>query len=106
MTPAERTGARALTVGAAACAACCAGPILGALGAIGIASLAGYLLAGTLALAAGLAAVAVAAVVLHRRRAAYAASVAPAGEQPVRWVRRADEPAGGAAARSGHVHPL
>jgi hypothetical protein len=67
--PGPRTGAGAgagaLGVGVAACAACCAGPILGALGAVGIASAAGYLVAGSLALLVGLLA---AAVVVTRRR--------------------------------------
>ena len=63
-----RTGAGALGVGAAACAARCAGPILGALSAIGLASAAGYFLAGLVAIVVGVAAVA--AVVLRRRRRA------------------------------------
>jgi hypothetical protein len=58
----SRTGA--LGVGAAACAACCAGPVLGAISAIGIATAVGYAIAGAVALVLGAAA---AALVLHRR---------------------------------------
>ncbi|HLM65573.1 MAG TPA: hypothetical protein VK306_14850 [Acidimicrobiales bacterium] len=61
-----KTGAGALGVGAAACLACCAGPILGALSAIGIASAAGYLIAGSVAVLVGI--VAAVLVVLRRRR--------------------------------------
>lgn len=68
-------GAGALGVGVAACAACCAGPILGALGAIGIASAAGYLVAGSLAILAGLLA---ATVVVVRRRGRRPACAPPA----------------------------
>ena len=57
-----------LGLGAAACAACCAGPILGLLGAIGIASAAGYTFAGSVALVIG-AAVAATAVLRRRARA-------------------------------------
>ena len=59
-------GAGVLGVGVAACAACCAGPILGALSAVGIASAAGYLVAGSLAIVVGL--LAAAFVVVRRRR--------------------------------------
>jgi mercuric ion transport protein len=72
-TSSATAGAGVLGVGVAACAACCAGPILGALGAIGIASAAGYLVAGSLAVAAGLLAVAVLVVRRRRRRVAGAA---------------------------------
>jgi hypothetical protein len=61
-----KAGAGVLGVGAAACAACCVGPILGALSAIGIASAAGYIVAGSLALVGGL--LAAAFVVVRRRR--------------------------------------
>ena len=52
-------------VGVVACAACCSGPILGFLAAIGLGSAAGFALFGTAALVLGTLAV---AVVLHRRR--------------------------------------
>jgi len=63
-----KAGAGALGVGAAACVACCAGPIVGALSAIGIASATGYLVAGSAALVVGVLA-AVLVVTRRRRRA-------------------------------------
>ena len=62
----KREGAAIVGVGAAACAACCAGPILGFLGAIGLGTISGVLLFG----AAGMlvAGVGVAALTLRRRR--------------------------------------
>jgi hypothetical protein len=63
---AVKSGAGILGVGAVACVACCAGPILGALSAIGVATAVGYAIAGGVALVLG--AAAVAWVVLHRRR--------------------------------------
>ena len=53
-------------VGAVACAACCAGPILGFLAAIGLGTAAGFALFGTAAIVAG--ALAVLIVVLRQRR--------------------------------------
>jgi hypothetical protein len=55
-------------VGVAACAVCCAGPILGVLAAIGLGTAAGFALFGSLAILVGAAAVAF-VVVRHRRRA-------------------------------------
>jgi uncharacterized membrane protein len=52
---AKRT-AGVIGVGVVACAACCAGPVLGVLAAIGVASVVGYLLAGVAALVVGAAA--------------------------------------------------
>lgn len=72
-----RAGAGVLGVGAAACVACCAGPIVGALSAIGIASVAGYLLAGSVAIVVGVGAIAV--VLVRRRRRANACSASPTG---------------------------
>lgn len=69
----KRENATILGVGAAACAACCAGPILGVLAAIGLGTVAGFVLIGSLALLVGAAAATV--VVLRRRRRA--ASCAP-----------------------------
>jgi hypothetical protein len=64
-TPNAKTGFGLIGVGAAACVACCAGPILGFLAATGIASVLGAVVFG----AAGLVVVlAVAAVVWQRRR--------------------------------------
>lgn len=54
-------------IGAAACAACCAGPILAVLAAIGLTTAAGVFRIGALALALG--AVAIAVVVVRRQRA-------------------------------------
>lgn len=53
-----------LGVGAAACVACCAGPIVGFIAAIGLGTLAGFALFGTL----GLVAAAVVSLLLLRRR--------------------------------------
>jgi hypothetical protein len=74
-TSPAKAGAGVLGVGVAACAACCAGPILGALSAVGIASAAGYLVAGSLAIVVGLLA---AAFVVVRRRRRHAACAPPA----------------------------
>jgi hypothetical protein len=61
------SGAKVLGLGAAACAACCAGPVLATLSAIGIASAAGYLAAGSVAIAVGIV-VAIGVVARRRRR--------------------------------------
>ena len=63
-TPPKRAGA-IIGVGTAACVACCAGPILGLLASIGIATVAGVLVFG---LAGLLVAVAGVFAVSHRRR--------------------------------------
>lgn len=63
---AKKENATILGVGVAACAACCAGPILGVLTAIGLGTAAGFLLVGTVALFVG--AVVIALVVARRRR--------------------------------------
>lgn len=84
-TPAgpAKAGAGVLGVGVAACAACCAGPILGALGAIGIASAAGYLVAGSIAIVIGLAA---AAATVGRRRRRRATCAPPADTNTVAFI--------------------
>ena len=56
----------AVGVGVAACAACCAGPIVGILAAIGLTTVAGALWFGFAAVAAG--ALVAASVVVRRRR--------------------------------------
>jgi hypothetical protein len=61
-------------LGVAACAACCAGPILAVLTAIGMGTTAGFALFGTAAVLIG--AVAIAVVLLRRRRRASACGVA------------------------------
>lgn len=72
----RRDNATILGVGAAACVACCAGPILALLGAIGLGTVLGVLLFG----AAGLTVAAIGAVILiprRRRRQACEISDAP-----------------------------
>lgn len=71
-------------VGAVACAACCAGPILGFLAAIGLGTAAGFALFGTTAIAFG--AIAIVVVLRRRRRraASWAATPGPvAVEMPI-----------------------
>lgn len=63
--PSPKAGLRVLGIGAAACAACCAGPILGFLAATGIASVLSAVVLGVVGLVAVLA---IAAVLLVRRR--------------------------------------
>ena len=65
-----RDGRLALGVGVAACAVCCAGPILGVLAAIGLTTALGAALFGVGALVLG--AVAMTAVLVRRRRRALA----------------------------------
>lgn len=67
MKKASKDGFSPLGLGAAACVACCAGPILAFFGGLGIAGLASTLLIGTLGLL--ISAAAIAAVVVVRRRA-------------------------------------
>jgi hypothetical protein len=57
-----------LGIGAAACLACCAGPMLAFLGGVGIAGLASTLLVGAAGLLITVAAVAAIVVVVRRRR--------------------------------------
>jgi hypothetical protein len=66
-TPSPKAGLGVLGAGAAACAACCAGPILGFLAATGIASVLGAVVFGVVGL---MAVVAVAALIWQRRRRA------------------------------------
>jgi hypothetical protein len=75
-----KAGLGVLGVGAAACAACCAGPILGFVAATGIASVLGAVVFGV----AGLAVVLAVAAVLYRRRRRKARHCAPrAGAVPL-----------------------
>jgi len=69
-------------VGVAACAVCCAGPILGGLAAIGIGTAAGFALFGAAAVLIG-SAVAAMVVVRRRRRAALCAPAAAPIAVPV-----------------------
>lgn len=64
----RKDGALLVGVGAAACAVCCAGPILGFLTAIGLGTALGFAAFGATALVIG-AAIAVFTIVRHRRRA-------------------------------------
>jgi hypothetical protein len=66
---AKKENATILGLGAAPCAACCAGPILGILAAIGLGTAAGFLLLGSLAFL-------ITVVVLRRRRAIPCAPIA------------------------------
>jgi hypothetical protein len=66
---AKKENATIIGVGVAACAVCCAGPILGVLGAIGLGTVAGAALFGTIAIVIGAAAVAF--VMVRRRRRAH-----------------------------------
>ena len=63
---AKRNNAAIAGIGVAACAVCCAGPILGVLAAIGLGSAAGFALFGTIALVIGVAATGY--VIVRRRR--------------------------------------
>lgn len=65
---AKKERAAVLGIGAAACAVCCAGPILGFLAAIGLGTAAGFALFGTIALIVG-AALAAFLIIRRRRRA-------------------------------------
>lgn len=71
-----KAGAGVVGVSAVACAACCAGPILGFLAAAGVTATVGAVLFG----AVGVAAVLVAAFVWPRRRQARRCRPAPAAE--------------------------
>ncbi len=66
---AKKENATIIGVGVAACAVCCAGPILGVLAAIGLGTAAGIALFGTIALLVG-AATAMHVLGRRRRRAA------------------------------------
>ena len=91
-----KAGLGVLGVGAAACAACCAGPILGFLAATGIASVLGAAVFGIVGL---LIVLAVAAVLYQRRRDARRCEPATTGPVPLdapqlKTRRRDPEPAG------------
>ena len=73
---AKKDSATIVGVGVAACAACCAGPIIGVLAAIGLGTAAGFALFGIFAVLVGAAAVAF--VLVRRRRRARACTPARA----------------------------
>ncbi len=74
----KKENAAVIGVGLAACAVCCAGPILGVLTAIGLGTAAGFALFGALAIVVGLAAVGLVVMRRHRRSVACAVTVTPA----------------------------
>ena len=98
-TPTPKAGLGVLGVGAAACAACCAGPILGFVAATGIASALGAVAFGVVGLVAVLA---VAGVLLRRRRRKAGRCAPAAGAVPLdapalktrRWHCRWQRPEG------------
>jgi hypothetical protein len=61
-----KQGAGLLGIGAAACAACCAGPIIGVLAAAGLLTVATYIVTGLIGLAVAIPL----AILIHRRRKA------------------------------------
>ncbi|HQZ33599.1 MAG TPA: hypothetical protein PK020_04190 [Ilumatobacteraceae bacterium] len=71
----KKENATIVGVGAAACVACCAGPIIGFLAAIGIGTAAGFAMFGTMSLVVGALAV---AFVVRRRHRAITCSTTPA----------------------------
>lgn len=76
----KKDGAALVGVGAAACAVCCAGPILGFLAAIGLGTAAGFAAFGVSALVVGSAIAAF--VIVRRRRRRRATSCAPVAVEP------------------------
>ena len=87
---AKKENAAIVGVGVAACAACCAGPILGVLAAIGLGTAAGAALFGSLALVIG--AGAVVFVVARRRQRATTCAVPNEGPVPVGLTRPRNHP--------------
>ena len=79
----KREGAVLVGAGVAACAVCCAGPILGVLAAIGLGTLAGVALFGSIGMV--VAAIGVVLIVRRRRRIARCNTDT---EQPVELVQR------------------
>lgn len=73
MSVKKRDNAALVGVGVAACAVCCAGPILGVLASIGAVTVAGFALIGAMAVVVG--AMLVAFVVVRRRRRAVVCTV-------------------------------
>jgi mercuric ion transport protein len=73
MSAKKKENAAIVRAGVAACAVCCAGPILGVLAAIGLGTAAGFALFGTAAIVIG--ALLVSLVVVRRRRRAAACVV-------------------------------
>ena len=78
MSAKKKENAAIVGVGVAACAVCCAGPILGVLAAIGFGTAAGFALFGTVAIVIGAALIAF--VLMRRRRRAPACGAAQTPE--------------------------
>ena len=85
MSAKRKENAAIVGVGVAACAVCCAGPILGVLAAIGLGTAAGSALFGIAAVV--IFAVLVAWVVVRRSRRAAVCTVAPPETVPVEFTR-------------------
>lgn len=83
MSAKKKENAAIVGVGVAACAVCCAGPILGVLAAIGLGTAAGFALFGTAAIVIGAALIAI-VVARRRRRAAVCAVDETAQPVPVK----------------------
>lgn len=77
MSAKRKENAAIVGVGVAACAVCCAGPILAVLAAIGLGTAAGFAIFGTLALVVGAALTAFVVMRRRRRAAACAATETP-----------------------------
>ncbi len=80
----KKETAAVVGVGAAACVACCVGPILGFLAAIGLGTAAGFALFGTAAIAVGVIAIVIAVRRRRRRATSCVATPGPvAVEMPI-----------------------
>ena len=82
---AKKENATIIGTGIAACAVCCAGPILGVLAAIGLGTVAGFALFGTFAIVLGGAVLAF-VLMRRRRRAAACDMTQPATSTPVEFT--------------------
>ena len=88
---AKKENASIVAVGVAACAACCAGPILGVVAAIGLGTAAGFALLGAIAILIGAAVIAF-VVIRRRRRAQACSSSKPSQPVPVELVTMRSRP--------------
>jgi purine-cytosine permease-like protein len=79
---ATKHDASIIGLGVAACAACCAGPILAVLAAVGLGTVAGFALFGTITIVIG-ATIAAFFVIRRRRRAQACSSSESSGPVPV-----------------------
>jgi hypothetical protein len=79
---AKNNNASVIGLGIAACAACCAGPILAVLAAIGLGTVAGFVLFGTITIVIGTA-IAAFVVILRRRHTQACSSSESSGRVPV-----------------------